>query len=439
MRNVQKVRAASVVGRITRAQMSLAGLSDIAQNTASARTSPCGTHPQLSRTDMPQINPDILLWARETAGLSIEEAASALQLGGVRQPGAVILRAYESGEHAPSRPLLLKMVKVYRRPLLVFYLAEPPRRADRGEDFRTLPPDQRVESAVALDALVRDVHVRQRLVRTTLEEAEEAVAHSFVGSVTLDQPVADVVTRVARTLQFDRAAFRRTRTVEDAFAYLRDQVERTGVFVLLMGNLGSHHSNISPEVFRGFAIADDVAPFIAVNDQDAKSAWSFTLLHELIHIWLGQSGVSGGAPEQRVEKFCNDVASRLLLQDAELDDLPLGGMDLAGMAQRIGEFADARKISRPLVGYRLLQRGHISHPTWQQLSRIFRDSWLKERDAKAKRVGAPSYYTVRRHRLGGALLDLVKRTVDEGILTPTKAGRVLGVKPTNVATLLGGA
>ncbi len=395
-------------------------------------------------TDMPRINPDILLWARETAGLSIEEAASALQLGGVRQPGAVILRAYESGEHAASRPLLLKMARVYRRPLLVFYLAEPPRRADRGEDFRTLPPDQRVESAGALDALVRDVHVRQRLVRTTMEEAEEAVEHTFVGSVTLDQRVDDVVARVARALQFDIAAFRRKRTAEDAFAYLRDQVERTGVFVLLMGNLGSHHSNISPEVFRGFAIADDVAPFIVVNDQDAKAAWSFTVLHELIHIWLGQSGVSGGAPEQRVEKFCNNVASHLLLHNVELDDLPLDDLplddgDLVRMAQRISEFADARKISRPLVGYRLLQRGRISHPTWKELNRIFRDNWLKERDAKAKREGAPSYYTVRRHRLGGALLDLVKRTVDEGILTPTKAGRVLGVKATNVATLLGGA
>jgi hypothetical protein len=29
--------------------------------------------------------------------------------------------------------------------------------------------------------------------------------------------------------------------------------------------------------------------------------------------------------------------------------------------------------------------------------------------------------------------------MDEGILTPTKAGQVLGVKPINVATLLGAA
>jgi Zn-dependent peptidase ImmA (M78 family) len=99
---------------------------------------------------------------------------------------------------------------------------------------------------------------------------------------------AEVSRRLIAHLQFDLRVFRAQRTAEDAFKYLRTQVERTGVFVLLIGNLGSHHSNVSVEVFRGFALADDVAPFIVVNDQDAKVAWSFTVLHELVHIWLGK-------------------------------------------------------------------------------------------------------------------------------------------------------
>lgn len=391
----------------------------------------------LTPFDMPQINPEILLWARETAGLSLEDAAAALQLGGARTPGAGVLSALERGENAPTRPQLLKMVKAYRRPLLVFYLSEPPKRAARGEDFRTLPPEQRQENAGALDALVRDVHVRQQLVRTALEEAEEAQSHPFVGSINLQARVDDIVAQVVNALQFDLAEFRRRRTIEDAFAYLRDLIERTGVFVLLMGNLGSHHSNISADVFRGFALADDVAPFMVVNDQDAKAAWSFTALHELVHIWLGQTGISGGVPEQRAEKFCNDIASRILLADDELDLLSAGASDLAGLAALIDQFARPRHLSRPLVSYRLLQRRTISHAQWVTLGAMFREAWLRERAQKPK--GNPSYYTVRRHRLGGALLELVKRTMDEGIMTPTKAGQVLGVKPLNVATLLGAA
>lgn len=389
---------------------------------------------------MTRVNPLLLTWARTTAGLSTEAAAHLLDLGGAKQTGEAALEEYERGDKEPSRPLLLKMVKVYRRPLLVFYLNEPPQKAARGEDFRTLPADRRVESEGALDALVRDVHVRQRLILSTLEEAEEAVVHPYVGSITTRASLASVVSKVIHGIGFDRAKFRRQRTVEEAFAYLRNCIEETGIFVLLIGTLGSHHSAISPEVFRGFAIADKVAPFIVVNDQDAKSAWAFTALHELAHIWLGETGVSGGLPEKHIEKFCNDVASHVLVDDAEIGTIELDTGDFPACAQAVAGFAQARRVSRPLVAYRLFQQHRITDATWQALNRYFAETRQKERDAPAKREsGGPNYYVVKRHRMGGALIDLVKRTLAEGILTPTKAGRVLDVKPTNVATLLGGA
>src|SRR3546814_17037769 len=64
------------------------------------------------------------------------------------------------------------------------------------------------------------------------------------------------------------------------------------------------------DAFRGFALADPIAPFVVINDRDAKTAWSFTLLHEVAHLWIGATGVSGGHFEGSTEQFCNDVASR---------------------------------------------------------------------------------------------------------------------------------
>jgi transcriptional regulator with XRE-family HTH domain len=102
---------------------------------------------------MPSVNPEILRWARETAGLSLEDAAAKLSLGGARGLAPEQrLAAYEIGEHEPSRPLLVRMAKQYRRPLLTFYLTKPPRLGERGEDYRTLPPEHsRVQDAL-LDA-----------------------------------------------------------------------------------------------------------------------------------------------------------------------------------------------------------------------------------------------------------------------------------------------
>ena len=89
---------------------------------------------------MPKVNPDILRWARETAALSVEAAAKKLGLDdarGVTAEGR--LAALEAGRSEPSRSLLLKMTQHDRRPLVAFYMTAPPRKGDRGEDFRSVP------------------------------------------------------------------------------------------------------------------------------------------------------------------------------------------------------------------------------------------------------------------------------------------------------------
>lgn len=49
--------------------------------------------------------------------------------------------------------------------------------------------------------------------------------------------------------------------------------------------------------------------------------------------------------------------------------------------------------------------------------------------------GAPDYYVVRRHRVGQGLLNLVNRMVAGGALTTTRAGKVLGVRPTAIGRM----
>jgi Helix-turn-helix domain len=67
------------------------------------------------------LNPDILTWARNTAGLSADEAARALGFNNTRRRSATErLMALEAGEEEPSRSVLLKMAKAYRGSLLVF-------------------------------------------------------------------------------------------------------------------------------------------------------------------------------------------------------------------------------------------------------------------------------------------------------------------------------
>ena len=170
-----------------------------------------------------------------------------------------------------------------------------------------------------LDALVRDVMARQGLVRDAVEEEDAPAPLAFVGSLNQTVPVRVVVDRLRDALHSPLPAFRASADAESAFKVLRDRVERLGAYVVLLGDLGSHHTALTLETFRGLAIADPIAPFIIINDQDSRAAWSFSLIHELTHLWLGQTGISGGAPDAGIERFCNEVAAEFLLPASELE------------------------------------------------------------------------------------------------------------------------
>ncbi|WP_439369679.1 ImmA/IrrE family metallo-endopeptidase [Bradyrhizobium sp. DASA03120] len=392
---------------------------------------------------MPSVNPDILKWARETAGLSIEDAAAKLDIGDARGATAADrLAAYEAGEREPSRPLLVRMTKQYRRPLLTFYMSERPKLGERGEDYRTLPPEHSTTQDALVDALIRDVRARQQIVRAALEDEDEAVRLPFVASMTMRQGVEAVLRSIKETLDLDLERYRGTNRQSGGFAYLRERAERAGIYVLLIGNLGSHHTNLDVETFRGFALADDVAPFIIINDQDAVTAWAFTLLHELCHIWLGATGISGANAEIVVEQFCNDVAGRFFLPSSELSALAdLRGASFDTVVARINDFAERRNISRSMVAYKLLREGIIERDLWSRLTAVYRSQWkaarAADRERNRDREGGPNYYVVRRHRLGEALVTLAGRMLAERTMSPSKAGKVLGVKPSNVFGVVG--
>jgi Zn-dependent peptidase ImmA (M78 family) len=385
---------------------------------------------------MIQLNPKVLEWARVTSGRSLDEAANVLGMASADRLGAI-----ESGAKAPTRPLLLKMAKQYHRSLLTLYLSEPPKQGDRGQDFRTLPAEQSGEGNALLDALIRDLKARQSLVKAALVDDEHPQL-DFIGAVGPNVGASVLLDAVQKTLAIDLGKFRAAHSTEEAFAYLRNCVEATGVFVLLVGNLGSHHTNISVDAFRGFAIADPIAPFVVINDQDAKTAWSFTLLHEVAHLFLGTTGVSGSGEGDAIEQLCNDVAGELLLPKAELQFfLSKELTNVERVATEISAFASDRKVSRQMVAYKLFRAGVIEKEFWRSLDSRFRELWQQEKArSKEARKGAndsgPNYYVVRRHRLGGALIEFANRGVNAGSLSPVKAAKILGVKPRSVYPLL---
>lgn len=391
---------------------------------------------------MPQVNPEILRWARETAGLSLQEAAEKVGINDARGVDAPDrLAALEAGEAEPSRPTLLKMAAQYRRPLITFYMAAPPSIAPRGEDFRTLPEGLARRDTALVDTLLREVKARQEMVRSLLDTEDEAHTLPFIGSFDRGRGAAALANAITQTLGLSLDQYRRGNGAGSprGFAYLRDRAEAAGIFVLLIGDLGSYRTALDVDLFRGFALADEVAPFVVINDRDSDQAWSFTLLHELAHLWLGETGVSGSRPGTPVEMFCNDVAGRILLPaDDVAREGDLRAATIDEVLVRIAAVADRCQVSYSMVAYKMYRAGQITEDIWVTATGIFRRRWLENRnaarDARDDNTG-PDYYVVRRHRLGTRLVSLTKRMLKEGALSPSKAAAILGVKPNAVYPL----
>lgn len=356
------------------------------------------------------------------------------------------LCALETGENKPTRKQLEKIASVYKRPLLTFYMKSPPARADSGEDFRQSSNKLTKRENALLDALLRDVKARQEMLKELLEDEEGFTPHNYVSSIKISDGVSSAVQAIASIFKFDhKSRIDRKGTPDDLFKALRQKAETAGIFVLLIGDLGSHHSAIGPSVFRGFAIADKAAPLIVINDQDAKSARSFTLIHEVTHILLGQTGVSGtpdiakpNTSREVAERFCNDVAGEFLLPTEELGQKPaaLENSSKTTAMDVINGIADTWSVSEPMVAYRLNRIGWLPSQLYKEIIREYTVRWLSSRKEPQKNDTGPSYYVVRRHRLGDAIIEVVRRTLRENTLSHTKAAKVLGVKAGVVEPLI---
>ncbi|MBL4567823.1 MAG: ImmA/IrrE family metallo-endopeptidase [Porticoccus sp.] len=388
---------------------------------------------------MDGIYQEVLIWARETAGLSLQEAASKLNLkdSSASSAGEKLL-AYEVGKQ-PSRPLLLRMEMAYRQPLITFYLPRPPTKSYRGEDYRSHPERIPPAENSLVNTLVKNISSKQSILKSLLLEEDEVEPITMIGAISPDSDIKLAAKTISKGINFDIKEFRSKRRSEEAFSLLRSKIEELGVFVLIAGNLGSHHTNIDARIFRGFALADDIAPFIVINDQDAKVAWSFTLLHELVHLWIGETGISGASSSKSIEKFCNDVSSEILLPQQDLDEFIADYSDIKSFIAKISEFSKEKHVSRSLVSYRLYRNKMIDYNEWNKLTDHFHDDWVHAKSALKKKNqsqnGGPNYFILKKYRLGKSLVSLVQRMSNTGTISPTKAAKILGVRALKVNKL----
>lgn len=382
------------------------------------------------------VEPKLLVWARKTASLSLEEAAKA---GGV--PLAK-LESWEAGENRPSIPQLKKLANVYKRPLSVFFLPEPPSDFMALRDFRRLTEVRDRPYSPQLAYEIRAAHERRAVAVDIAERLGEEPERLGIRTRMTDDPEA-VAKRLRERLGVTIDQQCRWGDPAKAFRAWRDAVEDAGVLVFALS--GVHH-RVPLEEVRGFAIAEDLFPTIVVNGKDRTNGRTFTLLHELGHIVLGQSAIENEiepskempAPDRAIETFCNRVAAAVLMpRDVVLADAivtakqrartPWTNAEIAALARRYS-------VSREALLVRLSDLGRADRAFVQAKRREYARQY-EEMEEEAESTGFAPYAIQVVSHLGRSFARLVLQGYYSRALTLSTASGYLGTQAKYVANI----
>ena len=406
------------------------------------------------------VKPEILIWARETAGLTLQEAASKINVTDSS------LKKMEQGNKDPSYSILVRMAKCYQRPLVTFYLNYIPRESEYGSDFRGLSDQTTSREKSLIETLLRHAKASQQMIRATLEVEEECIPLPFVGWLTKKWELpqeSDSLGQMLKQMNSDqrkaitqdafqgieqilgdrdiRTEYYRQRDPTSAFKLLRSNCEDSGIFIVLKKNSGGPQNKLPPNLFRAFVIADEIAPFVVINSGDSKSAQSFSLIHELIHLLLGQTGISDLEHTDSIEQFCNRIAGQWLLPSEQIERVRNNLPDDVSEINKISHISKQCNLSRLMVATRFFQERHISHNSYQRLKQSYAEEWENSQQRpitsrESSSSGGPSPYVIWRSELGNGMIQFVRRMIQSDNLSVSKAAIILSVKPSHVHKLI---
>lgn len=332
------------------------------------------------------------------------------------------------GEAQPTLRQLEELARLTHTPIGYFFLPEPPDLALPVPDLRTVRDRELREPSTELLDVIYLCQQRQDWYRD-YSRLHGMVPLAFVGSASIDEAPEAVAQRMREAMSLSAEERYQLPTWTDALRQLIAKAEEVGVLVMASGIVGSNsHRPLDVEEFRGFALADDLAPLVFLNGADSKSAQMFTLGHELAHIWLGTSGVSdtdaGQIPDENIERWCNRVAAELLMP---LEDTVAAYRVEEAVQEQIQRLARQFKVSTLVALRRLFDAGFIDRASlWE----YYRDEETRVRALERRVDSGGDFYRTLGARTGKRFARAIVASTLEGQTLFQEAFRMLGVRKT---------
>lgn len=370
------------------------------------------------------INPEILKWARQRVGMSIEELARRS-----KRPLEEVEK-WEAGEKIPPYGRLEDMAyKYYQVPIAVFFFPSPPVIEDPVQKFRRLSDYElerfsdntfkKIRIAQAYQDSLVDILADHKTSKSILKKS-----FKYQGSpVKLAQKARKYI-GISFKDQFNY------RSSSKAFKQWRYALEKVGIFTF--------KDSFKDKYISGFCLYNEIYPIIMINNSNSFTRQIFTIIHELGHILLGITGVTDtdesyfsylDKHEYKAEIFCNKFASEFLVPKKEFKD------DIAWFEEDgfkvIEEIAEQYSVSREVILRKLLDNNCVSQDLYLEKANEWNKDYL--RNSKGSKGG--NYYLTKISYLGESYTKFAFTQHQKGELSRVQLANHLNVKAKNLSSL----
>lgn len=314
------------------------------------------------------INRAILRQCREQMALNVESVKGKVPL----------IEDIEAGVKFPTYKQLDTLADLYKVPRWVFISEELPPEYDFVESVPAFRQFTRQTEEVFSDPKVRGLVAQIGRLRELVIELREDIDEPI-------EPLSLPKIEGPGNSHFEIAsAVRSWLRVKGnlEFPGWKSKLEQKGIFVFMTDKYKGW-SHMEKETFRGLSIYHPVLPIIIVNDSDAKKAQSFTLLHELGHLFRKENAVDSWSDKNKsIEKWCDELAGEILMPRAPfLNEVNHVDMD---RLEAIKKVAKEFHVSPYACLVRLRNLRKISQNTYSEfegeLEREYRELQKKRRE-----------------------------------------------------------
>jgi Zn-dependent peptidase ImmA (M78 family)/transcriptional regulator with XRE-family HTH domain len=362
------------------------------------------------------VNPQMIAWARNRAGLTVEEAAEKF----------THIAAWEAGRSFPTYPQLERLADEFKLPVAAFFFPEPPTLPPIRESFRTLPDTEFDEIPRQVRFLLRKAKALQ-INLTELTQGRNPADRLITRDLHFPEniSIARMAARVREYLGVPLAEQYEWPDDESALKAWRTTLQAVGIFVF--------KDAFRVDGYSGFSLYDDEFPIVYVNNSSTKTRQSFTLFHELGHLLFHTSGIDTledryipKLPEQqrRLEILCNRFAAEFLVPEAAFNE----AMASRDHSERAAEQIAARfHVSREVIYRKFLDRGWIDEDQYTRVAQV----WANQQTSGS----GGNWYRTQITYLGREYIELAFRQYYQNRINDEQLAAYLDTKPRNVSTL----